>query len=227
MAGKLTKPIDKIRETIDLRLPHEERAKKWGHRRYIGGPDPETWYGIGRRQYHFLVSQGLRSDSVVLDVACGSLRLGQYLIPMLERGNYFGIDGEGFLIEAGLEHELLYDLADNKAPSFAVNYDFDVSFCPGYDVAIAQSLFTHLTPDDIAKCFRQLRTVANPGSQFFFTFFEGDESENTHTESHANRNWAYRFATMQALASEAGFECEYIGDWGHERGQVMGVARVD
>lgn len=204
--------------------PAAERIKLWGHRGYVGGNDPETWYGIGRRQYHFLVSRGLIHSSRFLDVACGSLRLGQYLIPMLDAGHYFGLEGEEDLVRAGLEQEMLFDVAKIKQPKFAINYDFDLSTCDGYDFAIAQSLFTHLTREDILRCFTGMRPVADPGSQFFFTFFEGEEDQNPDGDSHANRNWRYRFETLKALAEAAGFECTYIGDWGHERSQMMAVA---
>lgn len=209
----------------DIDLPHSERVKKWGHRRYIGGTDPEFWYGIGRHQYHYLVSMGLRPDHVFLDVACGSLRLGQYIIPMLDKGNYFGIEGEQALIDAGVEKEMDFDVVALKEPTFMCNYEFDVSKCPGYDFAIAQSLFTHLTIDDIAKCFNSLYPIAKPDSQFFFTFFEGDESENEHSVSHANLGWNYQFGTIEAAAKSAGFDCEYVGHWNHPRNQMMAIAR--
>ena len=56
------------------------------HRSYVGGSDPECWYGIGRLQYH-LLNDGFNINHKMLDVGCGCLRLGQFLIPMLERGN--------------------------------------------------------------------------------------------------------------------------------------------
>jgi SAM-dependent methyltransferase len=208
----------------DLALPPSERIRKWGHRAYIGGTDSENWYHIGLRQYHFLVSNGLKPEHKFLDVACGALRLGQFLIPMLDEGNYYGIDGEGELINAGLSKELMFDLHLLKEPKFAVNYEFDVSFCGGYDFAIAQSLFTHLTAADIAKCFEGVAKAANPGSKFFFTFFEGSEQKNVHDVSHANKQWFYSFDTLKELAETNGFDCDYIGDWGHERRQMMGVA---
>ena len=208
----------------DLDLPHGARIEKWGHRRYVGGGDSEAWYGIGRRQYHFLVAQGLRPDHVFLDVACGALRLGQYLIPALNAGHYYGIEGEEALVQAGLAEEMLFDVTALKKPSFAFNYDFDVSFCPGYDFAIAQSLFTHLTLEDISACFTALRGIARPDSRFYFTFFEGDEALNRSTVSHANKRWNYRFETLQKAAQAAGFDCRYIGDWGHARDQMMALA---
>ena len=61
----------------DLSLSDSERVKKWGHRAYIGGPNEKSWYENGRRQYHFLISRGLKPYHVFFDIACGSLRLGQ------------------------------------------------------------------------------------------------------------------------------------------------------
>ena len=222
--------IRKVKEVIgpsvdDLALSHQDRVKKWGHRKYVGGDDPEAWYGIGKRQYHFLVTQGLQPHHVFLDVACGSLRLGQYLIPMLKKGNYFGLEAEESLVDFGISREMMFDVVSQKEPTFMIGYDFDVSSCGGYDFAIAQSLFTHLTVMDIGKCFSSLAGVAKKGSKFFFTFFEGDEGRNIHKVSHANKKWYYDFGTLKEIANSNGFDCEYIGDWGHERNQMMAVAK--
>lgn len=205
-------------------LPANERVAKRGHRRYVGGPDPERWYGIGRRQYHFLVSQGLASHHRLLDVACGALRLGQYAIPMLDKGHYYGLEGEPSLVEAGLTEEMLFDVAALKTPQFSHNYDFDLSFCPGYDFAMAQSLFTHLTLDDIALCFENMISVARPGSKFFWTFFDDDGLANPEGQSHPNLSWRYAFEDIEERAAQAGFRTTYIGDWGHPVDQLMAVS---
>ncbi len=211
----------------DLTLPHGSRIKKWGHRAYVGAVDSETWYGIGKRQYHFLVSEGLTARHKFLDVACGSLRLGQFLIPMLGTGAYFGLEGEPELVEAGLKHELLYGIISQKKPVFAFNYDFDVSTFESFDYAMAQSLFTHLTLEDIEKCFRNLRAKAHAGSRLYATFFEGASASNPKGESHANKDWYYQFSQIEEIAVESGWRLAYIGDWGHERGQKMIRATID
>ncbi len=210
----------------DLALTPSARIQKWGHRQYVGGMDAETWYSIGKRQYHFLVEQGLTADKIFLDIACGSLRLGQFLIPMLETGKYYGLEGEQSLIDAGIAHEVMFDLVAKKEAKLACNYNFDLSFCDGYDYAIAQSLFTHLTLKDITRCFTAMRSIGLPGSSFFFTFFEGDELNNPTSASHANKDWCYEYKTLEKIVEKAGFQCRYIGDWGHERNQMMAVASV-
>ncbi|MEM1399048.1 MAG: hypothetical protein AAGF58_04170 [Pseudomonadota bacterium] len=208
----------------DLALSQQERIRKWGHRKYVGGNSPATWYDIGKRQYHFLVSQGLQHHHKFLDVACGSLRLGQFLIPMLDEGNYFGLEPEQELVLKGIEFECLFDVIEVKKPKFEYNYSFDVNFCEYYDFAMAQSLFTHLNIEDIDRCFSSLSHLAAQGSRFFFTFSEGKADGNPREASHAQKKWRYEFHTIEKLANNSGFSCEYIGDWGHERGQVIAVA---
>lgn len=219
--------LDKASWRQGLELSHKERINQWGHRLYVGGADSESWYGIGKRQFHFLVTQGLQPSHRFVDIACGSLRLGQYLIPMLDRGHYFGLEGEEDLVKQGLERELLFDVAELKAPIFAYNYDFDFSAIETFDYAMAQSLFTHLIPGDIERCFANLRPKANENSKFFSTFFEGDPLKNPTSESHANKDWYYRFDLFEQIGAKTGWRVEYIGDWGHERDQKMVCATPD
>lgn len=208
-----------------INKPAAERVRVLGHRAFVGGPDAETWYGIGKRQYHWLVSNGLRPDHRFLDIACGSLRLGQFLIPYLDRGCYFGLEPEPELVQKGLDEELLFDLAAQKAPRFGHGYDFDFSFTDGYDFAIAQSLLTHLTEDDIARLFTNLRPVSHEDSRFYFTFFEGDKTGNPTGPSHANKSWRYPFPDLEKIAESTGWRLTYIGDWKHARRQMMVLAR--
>lgn len=205
-------------------LPTDQRLEAIGHRAYIGGNTPDVWFGIGRLQYQFLVSQGLEPTHDFLDIACGSLRLGQFLIPFLESGRYFGLDVEPGLIEAGLTKELLFDLARMKKPVFNCNSGFDFGFVRRYDYAMAQSLFTHLNKQDIALCFRNLRLIAPPGSRFYFTFKPGDATANPERPSHAHESWKYQFQDFLGIADPKDWALTLIGDWGHPRGQQIAWA---
>lgn len=202
----------------------EDRLKSMGHRTYIGGDTPEFWYGIGRLQYHMLVAEGLRPHHHFLDVACGSLRLGQYLIPFLEPRHYYGLDGMGDLIAAGVANEVTPEIVALKQPQFAVNFDFDTPGLDRFDFAIAQSLFTHLVLDDIALCFRKLRSKCAPSAKFFFTFFEGERGANPQGRSDPHQNWHYRVEDLEAAAQPHGWRLRYIGDWRHPRAQRLALA---
>jgi len=225
MAEKSAQIPSAVRLTGELRKKKPgERIGAVGHRAFVGGTDLETWYGIGKLQYHFLVANGLEPQHRFLDIACGSLRLGQYLIPYLQAGCYFGLEAEEPLVTAGLEAEFFAGIIAQKKPSFAFNSTFDFSFVEGVDVAIAQSLFTHLTRDDIRQCFRNLRPHARPGCRFWFTYFEGNEAQNPTGPSDANLGWYYAYADLAKDAASCGWTTTLIGDWQHPRRQTMVLA---
>ena len=98
------------------------------HRDVIGG----LWDQMGHHQLRFLVEQGLAPQHRLLDIGCGSLRLGMHAIEYLEPGHYFGTDISGDLIDAGYRIEL-NDALRSKAPRhhFAVNADFDFGLLSG------------------------------------------------------------------------------------------------
>jgi SAM-dependent methyltransferase len=188
-----------------------------GHREYVGG----MWDEIGQLQFDFLIAQGLQPESVFLDIACGSLRGGVHFIRYLEAGNYLGIDKETALIERGLETELPADVREEKMPEFVVSgaFEFD-RFSRRPDFSLAQSLFSHLVEADIELCLRNLRRSAAPHHRFFATFFAGDSEQNA-CHSHAHASFQHKPEKLIALGESNGWQCDYIGDWGHPRGQVM------
>lgn len=206
---------------------YEKRIKtKGGHRQFIGASNSELWHNIGKMQYHYLVAQGLQPGHKFLDVACGSLRLGQWLIPMLDKGNYYGIDGTRKLIEEGIKKEMLYNIAQVKCPNFAYNYEFNLDFIDEFDFSIAQSLFTHLTINDIDLCFKNISKKMHAKSKFYCTFFEGEESKNPNSDSDPHKNWFYKFETLQKIAEINNQKLTYIGDWNHPRHQKLFLSEL-
>ena len=100
------------------RVPEGESGiRQIGHREYIGG----RWDEIGALQFDFLVAHGLRPEHVLLDIACGSFRLGVRAVPYLDAGNYHGIEKERRLIEIGAEQELGAALVAEKRPELIVS----------------------------------------------------------------------------------------------------------
>ena len=189
-----------------------------GHRDYVGG----LWEALGTLQFRFMVDQGLEPRHVLLDVACGSLRAGVRFIPYLEPGNYLGIDMHKKLIDAGVEIELGKKLYALKKPEFVVSdqFEFD-SFSRLPDFAIAQSLFSHLTANDIALCLRNLRKVAKPDTRLFASFFESEQPQRNVDRSEPRGKFLYTRDQMGKMGAECGWKSRYIGDWNHPRDQKM------
>lgn len=189
-----------------------------GHREYVGG----MWEEIGRLQFDFLVARGLTPQSVLLDVACGSLRLGRLVIPYLEPSHYLGIEKEEDLVRAGLEKELDPQIAAQKRPEFVISSEFEFDrFSRSADFAIAQSLFTHLPADRIRLCLRKLGSALAADGRFYATFFECERPVKNPRDPHDHGFFRYTRADMIAFGRDAGYTAEYLGAWNHPRGQVM------
>ena len=224
MLPRLTNLLRRSFPNLLLPPQGEHGVRTAGHREYVGG----LWEEIGQLQFEMLLAKGLRPEHHLLDIACGALRLGVKAIPYLEAGHYHGVEKERSLVEAGIERELGTALFAERMPELIVSADFAferLSADPDY--AIAQSLFTHLTRDGIALCFRKLRSRMRPGSVFYATFFEASTRVNNPRQSHDRGYFAYTRSEMLEFGVRNGFAGVYLGDWGHPRGQVLVEYRPD
>ena len=68
------------------------------YRAYVG--PPEDYDLIAAMTFNLLTTLGLRQHHSLLDVGCGSLRIGRLLIPYLNRKKYFGLEPHQWLVEA-------------------------------------------------------------------------------------------------------------------------------
>ena len=84
------------------------------YRAYIGPPLQYDF--MGATQFRLLCSLGLRAHHQVLDLGCGSLRAGRFLINYLEPGNYCGIEPNKWLIDEGIKEQVGDSLIVIKKP---------------------------------------------------------------------------------------------------------------
>jgi SAM-dependent methyltransferase len=189
-----------------------------GHREYVGG----NWDEIGSLQFEFLRSKGLQPESYLLDIACGSLRLGVKAIPFLLPDHYLGIEKEPGLVEAGLNDELGSELQEAKRPRIVISdsFEFERLGQPA-DIAISQSLFSHLPPQMIHQCFRKLLPCLKAGGVFYATYFEVPTPRKNPEKPHDHGYFAYTASQMLEFGESNGFSATYIGDWNHPRDQVI------
>jgi hypothetical protein len=126
---------------------------------FLGGP-PEVFDEVGREQLAALLEFGLTPESKVLDIGCGCLRGGKWIIPLLNPGGYCGIEPNAEMLQYGLEHILDPEIARLKQPRFDHNDRFDCSvFRAQFTHMIARSVWTHadktqigLMLDGVARC---------------------------------------------------------------------------
>ncbi len=149
------------------KVPAKQKNPDW-FRGMVGG----RWDEIGKLQFDFLRAQGLRPEHRFLDVGCGSLRGGMHFVPYLEPGQYYGIDRNQRLLDAGLQQIKEADL-EVRQPTLAHIEDFGLErLGKRFDYALAQSVFTHLPMNLITRCLVNMDRVLLPGGVFFATFFE-------------------------------------------------------
>jgi hypothetical protein len=73
---------------------------------------------IAAMTFNLLTTLGLRQHHSLLDVGCGSLRIGRLLIPYLNQGKYFGVEPNEWLVKEGIKRELGEALLQIKRPTF-------------------------------------------------------------------------------------------------------------
>ncbi|WP_373006379.1 methyltransferase [Hyphomonas sp.] len=197
------------------------------HRDVVGG----MWDEIGSWQIEFCKAQGLEPAHRFLDVGCGSLRGGVRFVDYLASGNYCGIDAHTALLDKGYNVELTgAGLTHKLDRARLVTTDrFDVSsFAPGFDMALALSVFTHISWNQIRLCLSELSKVMAPGGRLLASYFETQEHDDLadvvdrgwgiHSRLDANP-FQYRFSDLVRAADGLGIAVKRIEDVNHPRGQ--------
>lgn len=193
------------------------------HRAAVGG----AWVEMGWWQLGYMVGAGLRPTHNLLDVGCGSLRGGRLFVGYLEPGRYWGFDKVEALLDAGWWELGKAGMGGRKAHLYVVK-DFDLSRLPDdlrFEYALAQSVFTHLLPDQILGCLRAVVPRLERFGQFHATFFSGGQAARP-GKPHAFREGerdivSYPFSVFEKLADGAGARVQLVGKVGHPRGQQM------
>jgi ubiquinone/menaquinone biosynthesis C-methylase UbiE len=196
------------------------------HRAAVGG----LWDEIGRLQCDFLISAGLRPEHCFVDVGCGALRGGVRFVEYLNPGNYYGLDFNSSLIEAG-KRELQLAGLSHRGANLLVNDRFELfRFNVQFDHGIAQSVFTHLPMNHIICCLVQVQRALAPRGRFHATYFEASRPAHLetivqtpggiHTRYDADP-FHYSFEEISFAARLANLVVERVDNWNHPRAQKM------
>lgn len=180
--------------------------------------------GVGHAQFQFLKRHGLDPADRMLDIGCGDLRGGQFAIEYLEAGNYTGMDISAAAIGQAVTR------ADrefpDKRPRLFVNDDlrFEELGSDSIDVALAQSVFTHLPPDLVQECLEHIPRVLADGGRFYATYHEAEEYHAVPGLRMGSDSMRYPFSDLKAMAEEAGLVAEQIPYPEHPSAGEMSMA---
>jgi len=188
---------------------------------FLGGPR-EKFVTAGRGQLEILLSRGLLPHHCVLDIGCGALRGGWWLINFLRPACYFGIEPNKKMLDAGIEVMLGERLLEEKRPSFSNNANFDFSvFCQTFDFIVARSVWTHATLGQIGTMLDSFIDCSRPTAEFvtsivppktpFQREYRGStwygRSHECDTPGYAH----YRFGTIRKLCRNKQLIAEHLG----------------
>lgn len=182
-----------------------------------GRPEEKTF------QLAFLQSQGLRSDTALLDYGCGAAAAGINFIRYLEPNCYTGADISQECIDLALAQVRHYGLED-KQPRFTHLPGGALDSLAGttFDVVWAQSVFTHMPSHAIKSLLVQLPNLLRPKAVFYATFAP---TSGTYRRGRV-KNFYYNPDSLVAMAREAGFLCEIVEEWIHPLSQTDTMLRL-
>jgi SAM-dependent methyltransferase len=185
------------------------------YRAYVG--PPEDYDLVAAMTFNLLTTLGLRQHHSLLDVGCGSLRIGRLLIPYLNRGKYFGVEPNEWLVDEGIRRELGETLVQIKRPTFFFSGSPDTISQVGisFDFALAQSIFSHCGLDLIGEWLSAISHSLAQDGVLVATFLIGEQDS-------AQNGWIYpecvkyRPATLERAAKDVNLRFEIL-DWKHPR----------
>ena len=101
---------------IDIQDEYSEQIERSGAIMFVGSNNRTQFNEMGQEHFDYLIHKNLKPHHVFLDVGCGALRTGQYVIPYLNNKNYYGLDRMPELIEYGLNDVLPQETVFEKEP---------------------------------------------------------------------------------------------------------------
>jgi SAM-dependent methyltransferase len=187
----------------------QETAVELSKTMFVGGP-VRDFELVGRLQLITLLSNGLYPWSKVLDIGCGCLRGGFWLIHFLNPGCYFGIEPNRDMLAMGLARIMDEETVRVKAPRFDHNTEFDTSvFGERFDFFLARSVWTHASKDQIRTMLDGFRRNATEEGVFLTSYlparwlrrrdYRGDRWVG---RSHESNKWGYVYHRFRWIEEE-------------------------
>ena len=185
---------------------YTDALAKGRHRDIVGG----RWDETGRAQMAILRAAGLQPHHHLLDIGCGSLRLGHMAVAYLDPGHYWGTDASLALMQRG--HAV--ELADRSRLPLTQLVEDSTFTLPGIPPqithAIAFGVFTHLPAATLRPALVSIRARLPNLSRLLLTVFlstePGPYRQPDGVVTHPDRPPYHRpAAAIEADATEAGF----------------------
>ena len=185
------------------------------YKRYVGPSDQYDM--VAAMVFNLLTCLGLRHYHRVIDIGCGSLRVGRLLIPYLDSQNYIGVEPNRTILDDGIVNEIGTDFLKLKKP-ILINDSTLKNHTSGpidADFIFAQSIFSHCGLDLIDNWLSEVAEHLSNSGVFVATFHVSD-SDYDKTGWVYPGSVAYQISTIQSLAKKNSLNFRML-DWSHPR----------
>lgn len=149
-----------------IAVPPELLAE--AHHNYYGAP-----WALGRDIFEFLVNRtNLQPNHRVLDVGCGSMRVGIHFAAYLEPGHYSCIEADALSLAAALLYEIPVNGLLQKRPHVINSNTFDTSSLTpkSFDLVFASAVLIHVdTRDKVWDALSKFERLLVPKTGRLFT----------------------------------------------------------
>jgi len=216
--NKSRKLEQEVLKSKDLR-PGEDH-----YRAYVG--PPRQYDFMGATQFALLFRLGIREEHHLLDIGCGSLRCGKYMLHFSLPSRYFGVEPNSWLWQDAVKNEIGEDIIELKQPVFSSDESFEYDHLKtSFDFVVAQSIFSHTGHDLFQKCMKNVARVLKPNGQFLFTVLDETVPQYSFLkdkDEYQKNGWIYpqcvviEESVVQAISQDAGLYVQAI-DWFHPR----------
>jgi hypothetical protein len=154
----------------------QKKAEMLGEKIFLGVPVRDFEKG-GRELFIYLLNAGLMPDSKLIDIGCGVLRGGYWLIHFLDPGCYCGIEPHTGRLEMGTQIILEPEVLATKRPRFDTNPLFDTSvFGEKFDFFLAYSIWTHASKRQIQAMLDSFVRNSKDQGVFLTSYLPADGS---------------------------------------------------
>jgi hypothetical protein len=191
----------------------QEKFERLARDKFLGIPVKDFEAG-GREQLGYLQRAGLRSNSKLVDIGCGVLRAGYWIVGFLDANSYCGIEPHRERLEIGIHNILDPGTVERKRPRFDSNSEFDTSvFFDKFDFFLAYSIWTHAAKPQIQTMLDAFLRDSTDKGKFLTTYlpanwirrdYRGDQWYGTSHESNVPGCIGHSFKWIKA-------ECELRG----------------
>jgi cyclopropane fatty-acyl-phospholipid synthase-like methyltransferase len=186
------------------------------HRGYVG--PAEVFDSTGRYCFDLLKNLKLESHHKLLDVGCGGLRTGKFLIQYLNAGNYTGVEPEAHVVESAKKYEIGCEILEAKKPNFSHESNFDFKCLPIQDFIFCYDVFYHCGKEQLAVFLENIKHISNFKTKTIVSvmFADGNPHETTdgiYKYKYASHsNVYYEIQEFTDLANKFGYECKLLNE---------------